>query len=62
MASKKILIVNGHPNPDSFNFAIAAAYKNGLIASGAEWKEIIINDLKFEHSLKFGHQKRVELE
>jgi len=60
--SKKIVIINGHPNPNSFNFAIAAVYKEGAKLSGAEIREITIADLKFEPNLKFGYQKRIELE
>jgi NAD(P)H dehydrogenase (quinone) len=26
---KKILIINGHPNSDSFNFGLFEAYKKG---------------------------------
>jgi NAD(P)H dehydrogenase (quinone) len=60
--SKKILIINGHPNKDAFNFGIADAYKKGATNSGANIKEIIIADLKFDPNLKFGYQKRTELE
>ncbi|AWM14974.1 NADPH:quinone reductase [Flavobacterium sediminis] len=60
--SKKIVIINGHPNKDSFNFAIAQAYKKGAESSGAEIREIIIADLQFNPNLQFGYQKRTELE
>jgi len=60
--SKKIVIINGHPNPNSFNFGIAAAYKEGATINGAEVREITIANLKFEPNLKFGYQKRMELE
>ncbi|NVO18630.1 MAG: NAD(P)H-dependent oxidoreductase [Bacteroidetes bacterium] len=59
---KKILIINGHPNKDSFNFGIATAYKKGASGSGAEIKEIIIRNLAFNPNLQFGYQKRTELE
>ena len=59
---KKILIINGHPNPESFNFAIVAAYKKGALESNAEVKEITIADLQFNPNLKFGYQKRTEQE
>ncbi|UMQ43516.1 NAD(P)H-dependent oxidoreductase [Chryseobacterium sp. Y16C] len=59
---KKIVIINGHPNKESFNFGIAEAYKNGALKSGAEVREIIIADLEFDPNLKFGYQKRMELE
>lgn len=59
---KKIAIINGHPNKESFNFGVAEAYKNGAIEAGAEIKEIIIADLNFNSNLQFGYQKRMELE
>ena len=59
---KKILIINGHPNPSSFNFAIAESYLKGAIASGAEVDTITIAELKFNPNLQFGYQKRMELE
>ena len=60
--SKKILIINGHPNKNAFNYGIASAYKKGAVNSGAEVKEIIIADLDFDPNLKFGYQQRTELE
>jgi putative NADPH-quinone reductase len=59
---KKILIINGHPNKESFNFALAAAYKKGALTSGAEVKEIVIAEIQFNPSLQHGYQKRTELE
>jgi len=59
---KKILIINGHPNKNSFCFAIAEAYKKGASVLGAEVKEIIIRDLKFNPNLEFGYEKRTPLE
>ena len=60
--SKKILIINGHPNKNAFNYGIASAYKKGAVNSGAEVKESIIADLDFNPNLKFGYQQRTELE
>ncbi len=59
---KKILIINGHPNKDSFNFGIAEAYKKGVLSTGTEVKEIVIANLDFNPNLQFGYQKRTELE
>ncbi|MCC9070812.1 NAD(P)H-dependent oxidoreductase [Flavobacterium sp. F-65] len=59
---KKILIINGHPNPASFNFALAEAYKKGALATNAKVETITIADLKFNPNLQFGYQKRTELE
>ena len=59
---KKIALINGHPNNESFIFALAEAVKNGAENSGAEIKEIIIRDLNFNPNLEFGYQKRMDLE
>lgn len=59
---KKILIINGHPNSDSFNFGLVDAYKKGANSANAEIKEIVIKDLVFNPNLQFGYQKRTELE
>lgn len=59
---KKIALINGHPNNESFNFVLAEAYKKGAINSGAKIKEIIIRDLDFNPNLQFGYQKRIDLE
>lgn len=60
--SKKILIINGHPNKGSFNFSIAEAYEKGARSTGAEVQTIIIADLQFNPNLSGGYQKRTELE
>ncbi|WKK78463.2 NAD(P)H-dependent oxidoreductase [Marivirga salinae] len=57
-----MLIINGHPNKDAFNFGIAKAYKEGAENSGAEIRELVIADLNFNPNLQFGYQKRTELE
>src|SRR5688572_23769632 len=59
---RKIVLINGHPNPASLNFALAAAYKNGAEGAGNEVKEIVIADLQFEPNLRYGYQKRMDLE
>lgn len=59
---KKILIINGHPDKKSYNFALAASYKKGAVKSDAIIREIIIRDLHFNPNLQFGYRKRTELE
>lgn len=59
---KNILIIDGHPNPNSFCAAITEAYLKGAIASGAKTDTIIIRDLNFNPVLQHGYQKRSELE
>lgn len=45
--SRKILIINGHPDKESLNHALAASYKEGAIQAGAEVQEIAIAELEF---------------
>jgi len=45
---KKILIINGHANKDSFNYTISAAYKKGAESNNAEVKTLNIIDLQFK--------------
>ncbi len=58
----KILIINGHPDKESYNYAIFESYKKGAATSGAEVKEIRIGELNFNPNLQFGYRKRTELE
>ena len=59
---KRITIINGHPNSESFNQAIADAYKMGALANGAEVKEINIHALDFDSNLQFGYKQVMPLE
>ncbi len=59
---KKIVIINGHPNPASFNFGIAKAYQDGAVQSGADVRVITIAELDFNPNLKYGYRQRIELE
>ena len=59
---KKILIINGHPDKESFSFGLSEAYKKGAEKSNAEIKEINIRELTFNPNLEFGYRKRTELE
>jgi NAD(P)H dehydrogenase (quinone) len=59
---KKILVINAHPNAESFNHALVEAYVSGAKKAGAEVKTLTIAELDFNPSLQFGYQKRMELE
>lgn len=59
---KKIVLINGHPNPSSLNFSLAAAYKKGAEEAGNEVKEIVIANLRFDPNLRYGYQQRMDLE
>lgn len=62
MAKKKIAVILGHPDKESFNFALAEAYSKGANLAGAEVEKIYIRDLEFNPNLQFGYRKRTELE
>lgn len=59
---KKILIIQGHPDKESYCHALANAYVKGAASSGAEIKMIRTGELKFNPNLSFGYRKRTELE
>ncbi len=60
--SKKVLIILGHPNKETFCGALAESYKKGAIRSGAEVEEIFVLDLKFDPILHLGYQAIQDLE
>ena len=59
---KKILVINGHPNKESYNNALKESYIRGAKSSGFDVEEIQIGDLKFEPNLFHGYTKRIDLE
>ncbi|WP_237274441.1 NAD(P)H-dependent oxidoreductase [Tenacibaculum ovolyticum] len=59
---KKILIINGHPDKESYNHALSKAYIDGVNKNQASITEINISDLDFNPNLEFGFRKRTELE
>lgn len=50
---KIFLVINGHPDKESFNFALAESYKKGAISSRADVKEIVVRELNFNPNLQF---------
>ena len=62
MAAKKVLIINGHPDEQSFNFALSLAYAKGARSSGAEVKTLNLRDLDFRINLSQGYREKTELE
>lgn len=58
----KILIINGHPDKESFNYSLAEAYRRGAENSNAEVRFIHLGELEFNLNLQFGYRKRTELE
>lgn len=59
---KKILVINGNPDKESFCTVLANAYKKGADATGAECKLIHLIDLEFDPILRYGYRQRTELE
>ncbi|MEM9929179.1 MAG: NAD(P)H-dependent oxidoreductase [Bacteroidota bacterium] len=57
---KNILLIVGHPDAESYNFALADAYERG--AGAGSVKRLNIRDLDFNPNLQFGYRKRTELE
>ncbi len=59
---KKVLIINGHPNPDSFNYALSEAYRQGAQKNSAEITQLNLAAIDFDPNLQFGYQKVMPLE
>lgn len=59
---KKVLIINGHPDANSFNHALTESYINGVKQSDGNIQQINIRDIEFNPNLEFGYRKRTELE
>jgi len=49
---KKILIINSHPDKDSFNYALSAKYANSALLNGALVEVLDLYKLKFKHFFK----------
>ncbi|SFT54267.1 Putative NADPH-quinone reductase (modulator of drug activity B) [Lishizhenia tianjinensis] len=58
----KILVINGHPDPESYNYALSEAYYKGAQEEGLEIQILHLKDLEFNPNLKFGYRKRSTLE
>ena len=59
---KNILIINGHPNKESFCYELAKRYLIGAEKAGTGVKLVNLIDLEFSPILKYGYNKRTELE
>ena len=60
--SKKVLVINGHPDKESFNYALSGAYLEGLSDTNAQVDLLNIADLDFKPNLQYGYRKITELE
>lgn len=59
---KNILLIDAHPDEGRFASALFAAYKKGAEEAGFRISTLTIRDLRFEINLKYGYERRVELE
>lgn len=59
---KNILIINGHPDRESFNWALAESYAKGAMMAEAQVEVINLIDLKFDPNLKYGYRIPYPLE
>lgn len=59
---KKIVVINGHPDPESFNAVLAQSYIQSALESGSEVRYIAIGTLDFNLNLQYGYRQRMELE
>jgi NAD(P)H dehydrogenase (quinone) len=62
MQKKKILLLLGHPNPDSYCAALLDAYATEARKAGAEVRIRKVSDMQFDPSLHMGFGKVQELE
>ena len=60
--TKKVLVINGHPDQESFNYGLADAYLQGLATKSVKVDQINIADLQFNPNLAFGYRKISVLE
>jgi putative NADPH-quinone reductase len=59
---KQVLIINGHPDKQSYNYALSEAYEAGAKKTTAIITTINISDLDFNPNLEFGYRERTALE
>jgi NAD(P)H dehydrogenase (quinone) len=59
---KNILVINGNPDKESYNYALSEAYLKGARKTDSNLSQINISDLNFNPNLAFGYRKRSALE
>ncbi|MDN3673275.1 NAD(P)H-dependent oxidoreductase [Flavobacterium branchiarum] len=59
---QKIVVINGHPDENSFNCVIAHSYMKSALEVGSEVRYVAIGELDFNPNLQFGYKQRMELE
>jgi putative NADPH-quinone reductase len=58
----RILMIEGHPDPESFGAALARAFAEGAQAAGAEVTHLPLGVLSFDPVLRVGHRGEQPLE
>lgn len=59
---KKVLIIQAHPDENSFNNALALAYEEGAKTSGHETALLHLGKMEFSSVLKFAYKQRTPWE
>ena len=59
---KQTLLINAHPDKESFNYALSQAYQDGAQESGNDIALLNLANLSFDLNLEFGYRKKKELE
>lgn len=62
MKSRRIFILLGHPDEDSFNCTLADEYQRGAEAAGHEVRRMNLGDMRFDPVLRHGYRSIQELE
>lgn len=57
-----ILVIIGHPDPESYCSALAHAYMEGAKGKATQIRTIDLSQISFDPNLKYGYRKRTELE
>lgn len=62
MNKKEILVIDAHPDSESYCVAVSESYYEGAKQAGHSIKKLVIRDLVFDPILHYGYRKEMELE